>query len=273
LLKQIRRAQQQGALTEKGWMIAEGPHLVEEAWRSNLHITRAVVAEGVALPAGVKADRVIEVSDQVFRSISGTSTPQGILALVEPKSGTFASILGGTGAFACPLTSRDRQGVGGRDPEAVFLNTVPLVVVLDAVQDPGNAGAIARAAEAFGATGIVFAKGSVSPFHPKTIRASAGSLFRLGIVLATVEETATALAGRVTILAGVPHSPGVKAAWDADLTRPLAIVIGSEGRGVDPRFLKSAELVAIPTGGVESLNAAVAAGVLLYEAARQRCVE
>jgi TrmH family RNA methyltransferase len=242
LLKEIRRAQQQGALTEQGWMIAEGPHLVEEAWRSNLHIARAVIVEGGALPAGVRVGRVIEVSEKVFQSISGTSTPQGVMALVEPKLASFQSILTG----------------------------VPLVVVLDAVQDPGNAGAIARAAEAFGATGIVFAKGSVSPFHPKTIRASAGSLFRLGIVLATVEETTAGLAGRTTILAGVPHAPGVKTAWDSDLTRPLAIVIGSEGQGVDPRFLKAAERVSIPTRAVESLNAAVAAGVLLYEAARQR---
>jgi TrmH family RNA methyltransferase len=242
LLKEIRRAQQQGALTEMGWMIAEGQHLVEEAHRSNLRIVRAIVGEGGALPPGVQADRVIGVSGQVFRSISGTSTPQGILALVEPKFSSFASILQG----------------------------VPLVVVLDGVQDPGNAGAIARAAEAFGATGIVFAKGSVSPFHPKTIRASAGSLFRLGIVLASVEETAAALDGQTSILAGVPHAPGIKSAWDSDLTRPLAFVIGNEGRGVDPRFLKTAELVAIPTGAVESLNAAVAAGVLLYEAARQR---
>jgi TrmH family RNA methyltransferase len=251
LLKEIRRAQQQGALTEQGWMVAEGPHLVEEAWRSGLRIVRVVLSEG-ALPPQVQADRVIKVSDKVFRSISGTSTPQGILALVEPKPSTFPSILDGAGGFACPCA---------------------LVVVLDGVQDPGNAGAIARAAEAFGATGIVFAKGSVSPFHPKTIRAAAGSLFRLAIVLATVEETAAALHGRATILAGVPHAPGVKAAWDSDLTRPIALVIGSEGRGVNARFLKSAERIAIPTGGVESLNAAVAAGVLLYEAARQRSAQ
>ena len=242
LLKEIRRAQQQGALTEKGWMIAEGPHLFAEAWRSRLRIPRAVVSEGAALPAGVEADRVIEVSDKVFRSISGTSTPQGVLALVEPKLASFPTILSGN----------------------------PLVVVLDGVQDPGNAGAIARAGEAFGATGIVFLKGSVSPFHPKTIRASAGSLFRLGIVLATAEETAAAFVGRAAILAGVPHTRGVKSAWDSDLTRPLAVIIGSEGHGVDPSFLKTAELVSIPTGAVESLNAAVAAGVLLYEAARQR---
>lgn len=242
LLKEIRRAQQQGTLTEKGWLIAEGPHLVEEAWRSNLRITRAVLSEGAALPPGVQADRVIEVTGKVFRSISGTSTPQGILALVEPNLATFASILTGQ----------------------------PLVVVLDGVRDPGNAGAIARAADAFGATGIVFAKGSVSPFHPKTIRASAGSLFRLKIVLATMDETAAALDGATAILAAVPHAPGIKSAWDSDLTRPITIVIGSEGHGVDPRLLKTAERIAIPTGAVESLNAAVAAGVLLYEVARQR---
>jgi len=242
LLKDIRRAQQQGTLTDKGWLIAEGPHLVAEASRSNLRILRAVVSEGASLPPGVLADRVIEVSDQVFRSISGTQTPQGVLALVEPKLATFAEISAGLG----------------------------LVVVLDGVQDPGNAGTIARAAEAFGATGIVFVKGSVSPFHPKTIRAAAGSLFRLPVVLATGDECLSALSGGMQMVAGVPQAPGVKSAWDFDFTRPLAMVIGSEGRGVDERFLKAAERVSIPTGSVESLNAALAAGVLLYEAARQR---
>jgi TrmH family RNA methyltransferase len=242
LLKQIRRAQQQGTLTEQGWMIAEGPHLVEEASRSNLRIARAVLTEGATLPAGVTADRIIAVTDKVFRAISGTSTPQGVLALVEPKLATFASILHGS----------------------------PLIVLLDGVQDPGNAGAIARAAEAFGATGIVFLKGAVSPFHPKTVRASAGSLFRLPIVLATAEETMNALDGRAAMVAAVPHARQVKPSWDFDFTQPLALVIGSEGRGVDQRFLNAARLVAIPTRQVESLNAAVAAAVLLYEAARQR---
>ena len=91
--------------------------------------------------------------DRLFQTISATETSQGVLALVN-----------------LPEQSRDRQGaVGGP----------ALIVVLDAIQDPGNAGAIIRAAEAFGATGAIFLKGSVSPYNPKTLRASTGSLFRV----------------------------------------------------------------------------------------------
>ncbi len=153
---------------------------------------------------------------------------------------------------------------------AQTLGARSLVVALDGVQDPGNAGAIVRAAEAFGASGVWFLKGTVNPANPKTLRASAGSLLRLPYVQgldaaaarATIAETGlvlyTAMPKR-----GTPMS-------HADLTRPCVIVIGGEGSGVGAVLRNGAAGLSIPTLGVESLNAAVAAGILLCEARRQR---
>lgn len=145
-----------------------------------------------------------------------------------------------------------------------------MVVVLDGVQDPGNAGAILRAAEAFGATGLVFLKGTVSPFNPKALRASAGSIFRVPLISGLDQDLARAAfeQKRLDIYAAAPD--GDRKVDEVDLRRRFALVIGSEARGVSPRLRGAAFDLRIPTLGVESLNAAVAAGILLYEARRQR---
>jgi len=145
-----------------------------------------------------------------------------------------------------------------------------LLIVLDGVQDPGNAGAIVRAAEAFGATGAAFLKGAASPYHPKALRASAGSIFRLPVTSGADENLLLAALDQrgIALYEASPHAATPLA--DADFSRRTAIVIGSEGRGVSPKIAGRATGVKIPTTGVESLNAAVAAGVLLYEARRQR---
>jgi TrmH family RNA methyltransferase len=141
-----------------------------------------------------------------------------------------------------------------------LLKGTPLVAVLDGIQDPGNAGAILRTAEAFGATGAVFLKGTVSPSNPKCLRASAGSAFRLPIV--------TEIPDGLALFAADPRANGSVA--DVPLTSPCAIIIGGEGSGVRPELAARSTGVKIPTVGVESLNAAVAAGILFYEARRQR---
>jgi len=137
--------------------------------------------------------------------------------------------------------------------------------VLDGIQDPGNAGTIVRAAEAFAATGVMFLKGSVSPFNSKTLRASAGSLFRVPFVAALDPAIGRAALqqNRLSIYAGMPHAGE---AARPRMTRPCALVIGNEGRGVSEEFRSLAEPVSIPTAGVESLNASIAAAILLYEA-------
>jgi len=246
LLRDVRRAAGRGALTDEGFALAEGPHLLEEAVRSGLEIGGVIVAEaaggpladlGVRLPASA---RVLYVSDAVFGGLSSTETPQGILTLVRLRGWTL---------------------------EQVVANN-SLLVVLDGVQDPGNAGAIVRAAEAFGASGAIFLKGSVSSHNSKCLRGSAGSIFRVPLVAGVDVDEFLALGLR--LYAADPR--GSRTVAEADLKAPCALVVGSEGRGVSAAVAAAATGVRIPTAGVESLNAAVAAGILLYEARRQRGV-
>jgi TrmH family RNA methyltransferase len=144
------------------------------------------------------------------------------------------------------------------------------VVVLDGLQDPGNAGAILRAAEAFGATGVLGLKGTVNPYNPKAVRASAGSVFRVPLVwgIEASEALATLQQQRLDLYAAVPSARRLLS--EADLRRGCAFIIGSEGRGVSEALRAASTELRIPTSGVESLNAAVAAAILLYEARRQR---
>ncbi|HZL55780.1 MAG TPA: RNA methyltransferase, partial [Bryobacteraceae bacterium] len=136
----------------------------------------------------------------------------------------------------------------------------------------GNAGAIVRAAEAFGATGVIFVKGTVNAWHPKTLRASAGSLFRVPVIvgLDAALTRAALQQHRLDIYAAVPFSGSQRLAEEIDLGRRCALIVGSEGRGVSNELRSVAEDLAIATAGVESLNAAVAASILLYESRRQR---
>ncbi len=239
LVKDVRRAIARGGLTDEGWCVAESFHLLEEALRSARDVPVVLVAESVKAPVGVNGRRTVVLPDPLFQSIASTETSQGVIALVRPPEWSIEELF-------------SRQS---------------MVVVLDGLQDPGNAGAIARAGEAFGATGLIFLKGTVSPYNPKTLRASAGSLFRIPFVsgLATPLQQYG-----VDLYAAMPFTGSQRMAGTVDFTRACAIVIGGEGRGVSQELRAICEEVAIATVGVESLNAAVAAAVLLYEARRQR---
>ena len=247
LLKEVRRAILRGALTREGCCVAEGFNLLEEALRSDCRVDVVLAAESVrsAVESHVRrlsGIRVVVLPENLFRDLSGTEAPQGVMALVRPPAWSL---------------------------EQLF-RAKPLVVVLDGVQEPGNAGAILRAAEAFGATGVVLVKGSVSPYNPKAVRASAGSLFR--VPLAAGLDAALARAAfeqrRLDVYAAMPA--GKKSLAEADLSRKCALIVGSEGRGVSEKLRVGAVDLRIPVSGVESLNAAMAATVLLYEARRQR---
>jgi len=247
LLKQVRRAVARGSLTEDGYAVAESFRLLEEALASDCEIGAVIVAESVkstvaAHVRGLKRTRVVAVRDSIFAELASTEATQGVIALVRPPAWTLEQLLRGK----------------------------TLIAVLDGVQDPGNAGAIVRAAEAFGATGAAFLKGTVSPYNPKTLRASAGSMFRLPVTAAVDENLFLAALDqrRVTLYAASPRA--AKGLAEVDLSDRCAIVIGSEGRGVNPTLEERAIGLKIPTTRVESLNAAVAAGILLYEARRQR---
>lgn len=250
LLKDVRRAIARGGLTEEGLMVAEGFHLLEEALRSEREVRRILVAASVRSTveshtralAGV---RLTVLEDGLFQQVSATETSQGVIALVVP-----------------PLWNLEQLFRG-----------ISLVVILDGIQDPGNAGAIVRAAEAFGATGAIFLRGTVGAFHPKTLRASAGSCFRLPLVQGLDWSLARAAIEqrRLDLYAAVPETG--KRLDEADLSRRFALILGSEGRGVGEKPRSAAQNLRIPTVGVESLNVAVAAGVILYEARRQRLLK
>jgi len=239
LLKDVRRAIGRGGLTQDGLCVAETFHLLEEALRSRCEVKTVLLAESAERwAARLRGIRVAVLPDALLQSLSGTESAQGVIALVKPPVWTIDDLF------------REKA----------------LTVVLDGVQDPGNAGTILRAAEAFGATGAVFLKGSVSPYNPKTLRASAGSLFRLPYVCG-VDPAAVQRSG-VSFYAAVPT--GGRALTETDLTAPCGLVIGSEAHGVSAPFRSNTRGISIPTVGVESLNAAMAATVLLYEARRQR---
>jgi TrmH family RNA methyltransferase len=247
LLKQIRRAIDKGSLTEDGLCVAESFHLLEEAIRSDCQIPYVVGAESVYSAVerrvqGLLGVQTVRVPDALFSTISATETSQGVMALVRPAVWELDALFRGRS----------------------------LVVVLDGIQDPGNAGAIIRAAEAFGATGAMFIKGTVSPYNPKTLRASAGSLFRMPTAAALDDKIALAALAqrRLDIYAAMPRA--LLTASEVNFRRRCAIVFGSEGRGVSESLASAALDVRIPTRKVESLNVSVAAGILLYEAWRQR---
>ncbi|HVX66396.1 MAG TPA: RNA methyltransferase [Bryobacteraceae bacterium] len=247
LVKEIRRAVARGTLTRQGYAVAEGFHLLDEALRSGCRIEAVAVSQAAREAVGqrtaaLSGARRMTLAEAHFRAIASTEASQGVLTLVRPPEWGVEDLFG---------------------PQ-------PLVVVLDGIQDPGNAGAILRAAEAFGASGAIFVKGTVSPYNPKALRASAGSVFRVPLVTQLdAEETLAALrAHGLRVYAAMPAARASIAG--ADLTLPCAFLIGSEGAGVGERLRAGASEVRIPVSGVESLNAALAAGVLLYEARRQR---
>lgn len=232
--------------------MAESFHLLEEALRSERNVPVALASESVKTTverhvAGLHGTRIVVMPDRLFQTVAATETSQGVIALVQPPEWSIEQLFRGQS----------------------------LVIVLDGLQDPGNAGSIVRAAEAFGATGVLFVKGAVSPYHPKTLRAAAGSLFRMPFASGIDAPLARASLKqhRVDTWAAMPFTGTQQLAGDVDFSRKCAIVIGSEGRGVGQDLYGIARDVAIPTAGVESLNAAAAAAVLLYEARRQRVRE
>jgi TrmH family RNA methyltransferase len=256
-LKQLRRALNQ-PLRETdgdGRVLAgiEGPKLLEEALRAQLRIDCVFVAEGAerlldGLALSEETDLLL-VPASLLNAILATETPQAVAALVEPPDWTWAHILDS------------------------HRKTPSLMLVLAGLQDPGNLGTILRSAEAFGADGVICLPGTVSAWNPKAVRASAGSVFRLPLLSVEVDECFLHLRE-----AGVKvWTTTVHAAEPVDLVNlagPVTVLIGNEGNGIPLELAAKADgALTIPCPGpVESLNASVAASVLLYEAARQRSV-
>jgi len=290
-LKEFRLALRGGLPTESGFVGVEGVRLVEEALRSGCPIAAVLFSESgerhrerlaplidrpeIAIP-------ILRTTDRLFEGVADTEHPQGVAALVKPRVASFDDLL------------RVSEGVCS-----------PLLVVLAGVQDPGNVGTILRTASAFGATGAVTAasgqSGTASPFSPKALRASAGAALHLPILagmslpilltqfrVANVRTLAASVHDATNVVGarfsasqpvGAQHdapqlgeiAPAL-APWEVDWCEPVALLVGNEGAGLPEDVERSADArIRIPmSSGVESLNAAAAAAVLFYEAARQR---
>lgn len=249
-VKELRRLFHDAAPNAAGEVAVEGVHLLEEAIRSSLRIAAVFLSESAQeraaklLPQISPHTEALLLPDEVFASAVPTETPQGVAALVQVRQHKLAHL----------LTVRPS-----------------LLVVAAGLQDPGNLGTMARSAEAFGATGLLLAENTVSPWNWKAVRASAGSMFR---VPSLKIDAATAIrelkANGVRVLASSSHKGS--SIIEADLRGDFALLVGNEGAGVSKHLLaQSDEVVVIPQSPrVESLNAGIAASIVLYETFRQR---
>jgi TrmH family RNA methyltransferase len=251
LVKELRRAFANGDLTPDGHCAIEGLRIVEEAIRSGLRFRAVFFRNSAAqradrlLPQMAAYVEMLVLPDKLFAAAVPSETPQGVAALVRCRQFSLEEV------FAKAETG-------------------PLVAVAG-IQDPGNLGTILRSAEAFGAGGVLLGEGTASPFNSKVIRGSAGSIFRLPLAKVRLGEALDQLrAHGVRLIATSSHHRSPLP--EANLGLPLAILIGSEAAGVPQELLaKVDQVVGIPhSSSVESLNAGVAASIVLYEAARQK---
>ncbi|MBV8709851.1 MAG: RNA methyltransferase [Acidobacteriaceae bacterium] len=247
-LKSVRRAAATGRTTEDGLVVAEGPHLLEEALRSFWSVEKILTtANGFEryreLLRASKAE-IVRVSGRAFAAVASTETAQEVLALLRPRAWS---------------------------PSEIW-QAQALLVALEAVHDPGNAGTIVRSAEAFGATGVIFLQGCVRVANGKFLRASAGSIFRLPFVEEINSKNFIREATQNRIQTYALTATGQMLISEVDLSRSCCLITGNEGAGISKDLLAQAQSVSIPTLRVESLNAAVACSLALFEAYKQRAV-
>jgi TrmH family RNA methyltransferase len=256
-IKYVRRLAQRKFREREGKFVVEGVRFLEEAVKVGwpvemvMHTPRATGGLRAARLLELLAERgvpVQEVGEGLFTELAGTDTPQGVLAVVEmPRRGTFDPAA---------------RGGGNRD----------LLVLVDGIRDPGNLGTIIRCADAAGVEAVLLLKGVVDPYNAKTLRATMGSVFHVPLV--TVPDRDRLLeelhAGGWRLVVG--DLGAGKLVHQCDLTGRVALVVGSEAAGVSEAVRQAAwERVRIPMfGRAESLNAGVAAGIMLYETVRQR---
>ena len=245
---------------EEDLFVAEGLRMCSEIPKDRIHTlylseSFSKTKEGKALREGVK--HIELVTDEVFKNLSDTQTPQGILALVKQYHYTLEEVAGGSRKSA----------------QAEDLQEKPaLLMVLETIQDPGNLGTIFRTAEAAGATGIVLSKDCVDLYNPKVIRSTMGAIFRIPFIYTddlkgTIDELK-----REGITVYAAHLKGENSYDMEDYKMACAFLIGNEGNGLTEETAACADRkILIPMeGGAESLNAAVASAVLMFEAGRQR---
>ena len=244
-LADLRKAVQHEALTRDALLPVEGPKLIREAHSSGIAIEVLFLREGISTEDLPQAAMTYMLEPNVFKGIQSTEHSQGVIALVRPRMWTLEDVLS---ASPAPI------------------------IVLAGLQDPGNVGTILRVAESFGAAGCLALSGTAAIHNSKVVRSSAGTVFRLPCVwnleLKTVLDALKPR--RIPLIGTSPRAAQSIASWD--WTRPVAVLIGNEGAGLSSIEAAACDAVLkIPQQPqVESLNSAIAAAVVLYEAYRRK---
>ena len=239
-------------------VLLDGEHLVQEALLCDIRLEIAAFSDKqlanvlspvarIAKDVKKRGGRVLAVTDQVLAAMSPVQHPSGVVAIAKARPADVRVVLS-------------------------TVSDLPLVLILAGLQDPGNVGAIVRAAAGFGASGIVAIEGSANPFSWKALRGAMGGTFRIPVAArgSLAEVIPAARQERVRLVAAVPR--GGTPLPDLDLREPTAIVLGGEGAGISEAVMAAVQqTVTIPMQApVESFNVAMAAAVILYEATRQR---
>jgi TrmH family RNA methyltransferase len=250
-VRRLRRLVQKRSLRwSEGVCVLEGPDLVEAALESGVEFEAVYVDAAALHSAPIEAltaratghgVRVFALAEGVVEKIADAQTPQPVVAAVRFEQRDVAS-----------------------------LPTTGLAIVLHDLRDPGNVGTIIRSADAAGATAVVLTGQSVDPFNPKTLRASAGSIFHLPVLVSSIEATLAHFGGDAQLLATVVR--GGRSHREVDFTKASVVVIGNEADGLDDATIERCDqTISIPMDGrSESLNAGVAASLIAFEALFQR---
>jgi TrmH family RNA methyltransferase len=257
-IKEIRLLKQAKQRHARGEYFIEGIHPVEEALRQPLPMKTIAYSprleeseRGAVLLSSARKEfsgaEWLYVSDEVMGYLGDTQSHQGILAVAKKKEYRWEEIF-------------QREG---------------LILLLHELQDPGNLGTIFRAAEAGGSAGIVLSEGSVDPYSPKVVRASMGSLFRLPFLMGQDLFTSLKIVRSKGFVVWAAAGHGGTIYWKVDFQRPSAVLFGQEGAGLPNSLMDAADgLLTIPMNpGVDSLNVAMAAGLVIYESFRQKAVQ
>lgn len=248
---------------EEGLFVAEGIKMFMEAPPEEIKkvYVSANFLKKTQAACKAKLDSILSqceiVSDEVFKKMSDTMTPQGILCVMKQKRYSLDSMLAADNKLSV-------------DNMSSFV--VPLLVILEDIQDPGNLGTIFRSGEGAGVTGIIMSSGCVDIYNPKTIRSTMGSVYRVPFIYNENMDKLIETLKNENITVYAAHLQGAKSYDECDYKKGSAFLIGNESKGLKEETADKADIrIKIPMlGEVESLNAAVASSVLFYEAARQR---
>lgn len=243
-VKLIRKLKEKKYRDAEGLYVIEGPNLLEDAVRNNEEIVMIGVGSQSA-KNGIQSielpnNRIFLFPAEIFMGLTDTVTSQNVLAVIKKND-------------------RKPEGGGNR------------FIVLDGLQDPGNVGTVIRTAEAAGFTGVIAVRCTADIYSPKVVRAAAGSLFRIAIIEDISREESLDYLNNKGIRLFACDSGAEDSYTKVDIRENIGIIVGNEGNGVSKFFLENSHAISIPMNSeTESLNAAVAAGIVIYESVRQR---